>query len=75
MKEKKEKLKLEDIKVESFITSVDENAANRIMAGTAGDTVCASCDDVYCNTYPLTECGCSIGCSKGCSNLSGFVCC
>lgn len=37
MKEKKARLKLEDIKIESFITSLDDNSAEALKGGTGGD--------------------------------------
>jgi hypothetical protein len=57
MKEKNAKLKLEDIKVESFITSLDENAANKMVGGTGGDDTanCQSLKKTWCGDY---TCGC-----------------
>jgi hypothetical protein len=59
MKEKKAKLKLEDIKVESFITTLDENQTKRV--GGASDVVTCDkpetlyppvCTAVQCHTAP-----------------------
>ncbi|HWQ80966.1 MAG TPA: pinensin family lanthipeptide [Ignavibacteria bacterium] len=49
MKEKKARMKLEDIKVESFVTALDENNANRLMGKT---------DDIGCLQTPLN---CTVG--------------
>jgi hypothetical protein len=51
--EKKLKLKLDDIKVESFITSMDENMSNNIkgMGATnpTGCNTCPTCGGTFCN--------------------------
>ena len=65
MKEKKAKLKLEDIKVESFVTSI--SSVNEIVGGIANsnqptcnticnqDTCANSCQQYTCATYSCTE--------------------
>ena len=60
MKEKKLKLKLEDIKVESFVTSLVEEQFGKNVGGSANTIPCGGCS---LNTL---ECG---GCSyvKPCS--------
>jgi hypothetical protein len=63
MKEKKKaKLKLEDIKVESFMTSLDDVDINRVIGGTTGsddgdlcpNTCPATCTCVTNNTCNIT---------------------
>jgi hypothetical protein len=56
MKEKKAKLKLEDIKVESFVTSLTDNNPDRIKgAGMMTGDGCPSHFVTWCNDY---TCGC-----------------
>lgn len=63
MKEKKARMKLEDIKVESFVTALDENNANRLM-GKSDDGGCLPTPLVYscgsrvvcCYPTPIIKC-------------------
>jgi hypothetical protein len=68
MKEKKAKLKLEDIRVESFITSMDEIKVNGIE-GKSGD---ANCDNTGSGCYSVLNTWCNTACScyntQCCSN-------
>jgi hypothetical protein len=41
MKEKKAKLKLEDVKVESFVTTLDDKKSNNVVGQTG--TLCKTC--------------------------------
>lgn len=75
--EKKPKLKLDDIKVESFITSMDESKSNNIKGMgcnlgthyTAGPTACGTCYNTQCGTC-VTECGtCVIGSAPQACNV------
>ena len=64
--EKKSKMKLEDIKVESFITSMDESKSNKIMGMGATNpptacNTCPTCGGTWCNAntcaYTCNGCG------------------
>jgi hypothetical protein len=68
--EKKPKMKLEDIKVESFITSMDENLSNKIKGlGGCGinqtavyteANTCVTCYGTGCATCPVTGISCYV---------------
>ena len=53
MKEKAKRLKLEDIKVESFVTSLEENSSTNLLGGTGDQTNF---------TYGMTTCAQKPGC-------------
>ena len=60
MKEKKAKLKLEDIKVESFVTSDSTHTIGEGVSLVFTEPCHASCaGDGQCYTFPITQCGCS----------------
>ena len=61
MKEKKLKLKLEDIKVESFVTSLDKNASKKMIGGT-GDGTGYTFGPTYCGAYGCLSYGGSCAC-------------
>jgi hypothetical protein len=66
MKEKKAKLKLEDIKVESFITALDENTANRLIGATDDGDACA--------TPPSPTCVSCLNTCATCNQTCGVTC-
>jgi hypothetical protein len=70
MKEKA-KLKLEDIKVESFITALDENAVNKLIGATDDGDLCGIPDTqpatCTCPTLVAASCG-------GTCDLTGEQC-
>jgi hypothetical protein len=73
MKEKKARLKLEDIKVESFITALDENAVNKLIGATDDDGACGT--PVTCVSNSPT-CGATCYTCETCyTSGSQVVCC
>jgi hypothetical protein len=58
------KLTLEDLKVQSFVTTVDAEEAGRLLGGTQVDTTCDTSD---------TQCFCTKTHVCGCTNASN--CC
>ena len=71
MKEKA-KLKLEDLEVESFLTSLDSN--NILGGASADEDVCipetnATCEGVTCNFDTCATCATMPGISGGCCVL------
>ena len=79
MKEKKAKLKLEDIKVDSFITSLDDNLLHKVNGKAAGtkEAICATYNDksCACSSNYATEC-CSVDyLSQCCSADYASQCC
>jgi hypothetical protein len=70
----KTKLKLEDIKIESFITAIDEKIQQRYFGGTDDGTPCS---DTCLNTCPPTCFSCTECVSGACGTcaLTGGVHC
>jgi hypothetical protein len=60
---KKAKLKLEDIKVESFITALDENAVNKLIGATDDGDACGT--PLGCASNQATVCTC-VTCEATC---------
>jgi hypothetical protein len=69
MKEKKAKLKLEDIKVESFVTSLNDNEENRIM-GASLPNDCATGSKIAC-CVPTLPADCYTGTRVACCVTGG----
>jgi len=66
MKEKKAKLKLEDIKVESFITALDENAVNKLIGATDDGDACGTPMTCVSNGVTCQTCYSCITCEATC---------
>lgn len=66
MDEKKEKLKLEDIKIESFVTLLDDKKSNAIIGATEVDTSCGNCDEWSTKMPPICTAPCSVGSNPCC---------
>lgn len=67
---KKFKLDIESLKVQSFVTSLNNEAKRKIRGGEIPTDTCFSCPDTYqeCNTY--TECPtCPGGTCASCETL------
>ena len=66
---KKKKLNLGDLKVQSFVTSMDEKSKETVQGGARSEIVCSASGVCICQTEDCeTEIGCDVtqNCSEFC---------
>jgi hypothetical protein len=67
------KLTLEDLKVQSFVTTLNAHQADQLVGATAGDTDCFHCTMTHCGE--CTNMGDSNCCEGGGTGINNSICC
>jgi hypothetical protein len=67
------KLTLEDLKVQSFVTTLNTHQADQLMGATAADTECSACTRTHCGE--CTNMDDSNCCDTGNTGINNSICC